>query len=78
MGSSLEVLQEGIGDHAAARFRCPSGHALCRDAQIPDGDGRTLGQPLPSALQPRVDLPHLHGALQPHHLQQVVTEVCEK
>lgn len=31
MGSSLEVLQQRIGDHAAACFHCPSGHGLCGD-----------------------------------------------
>lgn len=41
----------------------------------PDGHGGTLRQASSSALQPGVDLTHLHGAFQPHHLQELVGQV---
>lgn len=43
----------------------------------PDGDGGALRQAPPGALQAGVDLTHLHGSLQPHHLQQLVRQVWD-
>ena len=41
----------------------------------PNGDRGALGQTSPSALQTGVDLTHLHGSLQAHHLQELVRDV---
>lgn len=41
----------------------------------PDGDGGALGQASAGALQACVDLTHLHGPFQTHHLQLLVWHV---
>lgn len=44
----------------------------------PDNDGGTLGQTSACALQTRVDLPHFHCPLQPHHLKQLIRGVYDR
>lgn len=43
----------------------------------PDGDTGALGQSPSRTLQSCVDLSHLYGPFQTHHLQQLVTEVLD-
>lgn len=50
---------------------------LCRCyAFQPDGDLGSLGQSVPGALQPRVDLSHLNDPFQSHYLQALVANIC--
>lgn len=50
---------------------------LCRwYAFQPDGDLGSLGQSVPGALQPCVDLSHLNDPFQSHYLQALVAYVC--
>lgn len=74
---SCKAQREGTRGDTGTSFRHRLGAQLGW-GRVPDGHGRTLGQSLPSALQPCVDLPHLHCTLQPHHLQEVVAEICKR
>lgn len=42
----------------------------------PDGDLRGLCQPVSCTLEASVDLAHLHGSFQSHHLQALIANVC--
>lgn len=42
----------------------------------PDGDLGGLGEP-DGALQARVNLSHLHGSFQAHHLEPTVAQICD-
>lgn len=48
---------------------------IIKSAQ-PDGNLGGLCQSVPGALQSGVDLSHLYGSFQPHHLQTLITHVC--
>lgn len=43
----------------------------------PDGNLGSLRQSVPGTLQSSVDLPHLYDSFQPHHLQTLITYICE-